>query len=83
MLNKLTADEICYAKEEILKLSEIPEEQLRAKVKEEQQQVKYAQLSMADSYILHIISNIDYARDMKKLSKLVKSLTKMTYKRPN
>lgn len=76
MLNKLTADEICYAKQEILKLSEMPEEQLRTKVKEEQQRDKYAQLSMVDSYILHIISNIDYARDIKDLNKLVIALTK-------
>lgn len=74
MLSKLTHDEICYVKEEILKLREVPKEQLRAKIKEEQQPAKYEQLSMADSYILHVISDMDYARDMTDLNKLMNSL---------
>ncbi len=73
MLSKLTVDELQYAKQEITRLRQVPKEQLRAKVEEEQQPEKYAQLSMVDSYILHMISDIDYAREMSKLDREIKS----------
>lgn len=71
MLSKLTSEELRYAKQEINRLSKIPEEELSAKVNEEKKPEKYKQLSMVDSYILHIIANIDYDR---KKSKLIKKI---------
>ena len=71
MLKKLTSEELKYAKEEITRLSKVSKEQLSAKVKEEQRREKYEQLSMVDSYILHIISDINYARSMSDLNRVI------------
>ena len=60
-----------YAREEITILSNVSKEQLSAKVKEEQRREKYEQLSMVDSYILHIISDINYARSMSDLNRVI------------
>lgn len=82
MLSKLTADELQYAKQEINRLSELSKEQLSSKVKEEQKLEKYTQLSMVDSYILHMIYNIDFARSMNNLSKEIEmNITKNNYMR--
>lgn len=64
MLSKLTLEELQYAKQEIIRLSKFSKEQLNVKIKEEQKTNVYSQLSMVDSYILHFISNINYARNM-------------------
>ena len=64
MLSKLTFEELQYAKQEIIRLSKFSKEQLNVKIKEEQKVNVYSQLSMVDSYILHFISNINYARNM-------------------
>ena len=69
MLSKLTSEELLYAKKEINRLSKIPSEELSAKVREEQKPKRYEQLSMVDSYILHLISNINYARSMPDLNR--------------
>ena len=71
MLKKLTSEELKYAREEITRLSNVSKEQLSAKVKEEQRREKYEQLSMVDSYILHIISDINYARSMSDLNRVI------------
>ena len=71
MLSKLTSEELRYAKQEITRLSKVPKEQLSAKIKEEQTPGKYEQLSMIDSYILHLISDIDYARSMANLNRRI------------
>lgn len=71
MLSKLTSEELKYAKKEIIGLSKVSKEQLSAKVKEEQKPENYAQLSMVDSYILHIISDINYARSMSDLNRKI------------
>ena len=71
MLSKLTSEELRYAKQEITRLSKVSKEQLSAKVREEQTPEKYEQLSMVDSYILHIISDIDYARSMANLNRRI------------
>ena len=71
MLSKLTSEELKYAKKEITRLSKVSKEQLSAKVKEEQKPENYAQLSMVDSYILHIISDINYARSMSDLNRKI------------
>lgn len=68
MLSKLTSEELQYAKKEITRLSNVPKEQLSVKVRKEQTPEKYEQLSMADSYILHLISNINYARSLADLN---------------
>lgn len=64
MLSKLTSEELQYAKQEIAKLSKGEKEQLSAKIREEQKPEKYENLSMVDSYILHIIFNINFVRDI-------------------
>lgn len=67
MLSKLTSEELRYAKQEIAKLSKVSKEQIKAKLNEEQNPEKYERLSMVDSYILHIISEINFARSLAEL----------------
>lgn len=67
MLSKLTSEELRYAKQEITKLSKVSKEQIRAKLNEEEKPEKYECLSMVDSYILHIISKINFARSLAEL----------------
>ena len=71
MISKLTPEELQYAKQEITRLSKISSDHLSCIIKEEQE--KYEQLSMVDSYILHIISGIDYARGLSSLGKELNS----------
>ncbi len=73
MLSKLTSEELRYANQEITRLSEISKEQLRAIVNEAQKPEKYEQLSMVDSYILHVISDISYARSKSNLSREIEA----------
>ena len=73
MLSKLTTDELTYAKEQINHFSTIPKEELSKKVKLEQDEDVYKNLSMVDSYILHIISRINYARDLAKLNREIEA----------
>lgn len=73
MLSKLTSEELRYAKQEITRLSEVSKEQLSDKVNEEQKPERYEQLSMVDSYILHIISDIDYARSISSLNREIEA----------
>ena len=71
MLSKLTSEELQYAKQEITRLCKTSKEQLHAKVTEESKPENYAQLSMVDSYILHIISNINYVKNMEDLRRVI------------
>ncbi len=73
MLSKLTKEELQYAKEKIIALKNNNPEQLSAKIKEQQQPEIYQKLSMVDSYILHVISNIN---DPKRKSNLNKKILK-------
>ena len=73
MLKKLTSEELKYAREEITRLSKVSKEQLSAKVKDEQIREKYEQLSMVDSYILHIIYDINYVRSLSDLNKKIEA----------
>ncbi len=66
-------------KKEIIRLSKVPKEQLSAKVKEEQKPENYEQLSMVDSYILHVISDINYDRDIADLNGKLNELSKQNY----
>lgn len=67
MLSKLTSEELRYTKQEITKLSKVSKEQIRTKLNVEQKPEKYEQLSMVDSYILHVISKINFARSLAEL----------------
>lgn len=67
MLSKLTSEELRYAKQEITKLSKVSKEQIRTKLNVEQKPEKYEQLSMVDSYILHVISKINFVRSLAEL----------------
>lgn len=71
MLSKLTSEELEYAKKEINRLSEIPEKELSIKVNEEKNLEIYEKLSMVDSFILHVIANIDFVRNNKKLNEKI------------
>ncbi len=73
MLNKLTSEELRYAKDQIQYFSQIPNEELRKKVNEEQKADNYEKLSMVDSYVLHIISRVDFARNMTKLNREIEA----------
>ena len=68
MLSKLTSEELKYAKAQIKYFSQIPSEELRKKVSEEQKKEIYQNLPMVDSYILHIISKVDFLRNMARLN---------------
>lgn len=68
MLSKLTSEELKYAKKRIVKLSKLPEEELSEKVHKGQKEEVYNNLSMVDSYILHIISKINFSRSDEKLT---------------
>lgn len=73
MLSKLSSEELRYAKDQIQYFSQIPSEELRKRVKEEQKADNYENLSMVDSYILHIISRVDYARSMTELNRKIEA----------
>lgn len=63
MLSKLSKEELSYAKERIQYFSQISKEELELKIKEEQKEVNYNELSMVDSYILHEILRINYSKN--------------------
>lgn len=69
MLSKLTPEESYHAREEIEKLSSLSKEELNAKVKREQRVEVYNRLSMVDSYILHLLSNVNCARNISSVNK--------------
>lgn len=73
MLSKLSSEELRYAKDQIQYFSQIPSEELRKKVNEEQKADNYEILSMVDSYILHIISRVNFARSMAKLNREIEA----------
>lgn len=75
MLMKLTTEELEYAKQEIIRLSQVSSEQLSAKIKQEQVSETYEQLSMVEAYILHFISKINYARNIADLNREIHSQT--------
>lgn len=63
MLSKLSKEELSYAKERIQYFSQISKEELELKIKEEQKEVNYNELSMVDSYILHELLRINYSKN--------------------
>ena len=77
MLSKLSIEEIRYATEQIKNFSQLSNEELRRKVKEEQKEDNYKKLSMLNSYILHIISRFDFTRNIAKLNSEIEAQTKV------
>lgn len=73
MMDKLSSEELSYAKEEILRLSAISQNEVMAKIKEEQKEEVYMNLSMVDSYILHIISDINYRKSLSNLNRKIQA----------
>lgn len=69
MISKLSSQELCYAKEKIIYFSQLTSEELSKKVHEEQVEDVYDTLSMVDSYVLHVVSNNNFAKDMERLNK--------------
>lgn len=68
MMSKLSSNELSEAKEKIIYFSKLSSEELHKKVHEEQKEDIYEKLSMVDAYVLHIISNISFARSMERLN---------------
>ncbi len=71
MLSKLTIEELHYAKKEITRLSKVDKKQLNTKVTEEKKIERYEQLPMVDSYILHVVSEINYIRNINDLDRQI------------
>lgn len=69
MLSKLNEVELKEAKEKINRLINMPRNELNEKVQEWRKTDKYNGLSMVDSYMLHVISNIVYARNISNLNR--------------
>lgn len=76
MLSKLTPDELKYAKSEIDRLSNVSQEELSSVVWEGRFPEKYQQLSMADSYVLHLMSDVNYNRSMADLHSMLNAQIK-------
>lgn len=68
MLDKLSKEEIEYAKLEIKRLSQLPYEELDKKVEEMISEHSSSNLSMVDSYILHKISEVDMRRSISRFN---------------
>lgn len=57
MLRKLTREELNYADEEIKRLNILSKTEILTKLKNESSEETYNNLSMVDTYILHVVSN--------------------------
>ena len=57
MLRKLTREELNYADEEIKRLNTLSKTEILTKLKNESSEETYNNLSMVDTYILHVVSN--------------------------
>ena len=73
MLSTLTLEELKYAKDQIQYFSQIQSEELSKKVNDEQKTDNYENLSMVDSYILHIISRVNFVRSMSKFNREIEA----------
>lgn len=72
MSHKLTDEEKGYAKVEIDRLKNIPNEELEEKITKEQRPENYIKLSMIDAYILNKISHISFLRHKGRLNRVIK-----------
>lgn len=57
MLRKLTREELNYANEEIKRLNTLSKTEILTKLKNESSEETYNNLSMVDTYILHVVSD--------------------------
>lgn len=73
MLSKLTVEELKYAKDQIQYFRQISSEELSKKVNDEQKTDNYKNLFMVDSYILHIISRVNFVRSMSKFNREIEA----------
>ena len=73
MLSKLSKKELEYAKQEIIKLKELPENELSKKIENDTKEETYLKLSMVEAYILHIVSITDFNRHMMSLEAEIQS----------
>ena len=78
MLRKLTREELNYANEEIKRLNTLSKTEILTKLKNESSEETYNNLSMVDTYILHVVSNDFLQKNLFKRDKgLVAELDKM------
>lgn len=78
MLRKLTKEELDYADEEIKRLNTLSNPEILTKLKNESSEETYNNLSMVDTYILHVVSNDFLQKNLFKRDKgLVAELDKM------
>ena len=73
MKSKLTAEELNIAKEKISQMNMLPNEEISKLIEEQQKEENYNNLSMIDSYVLHVISNHNYIKNINKLDKELKA----------
>lgn len=73
MITKLSSEELSYVKNEINRFSQIPNNELKEIIKNMIKTENYEALSMPESYILHIISKIDFERSIGKLDREINS----------
>ena len=73
MISKLSKKELEYAKQEIIRLKELPENELSTKIENDTKEEAYLTLSMVDSYILHVVSRTDFYRHMMNLESEIQS----------
>lgn len=67
MLSKLSSEELKKARDKIKYYGQVSSDILSKKIEEEQKTDVYNNLSMVDAYVLHVISKINFVRNMKKL----------------
>ena len=78
MLRKLTKEELDHADEEIKRLNTLSKPEILTKLKNESSEETYNNLSMVDTYILHVVSNDFLQKNLFKRDKgLVAELDKM------
>lgn len=73
MISKLSKNELEYAKQEIMRLKELPENELSKKIENDTKEEIYLKLSMVESYIIHIVSITDFNRHMMSLEAEIQS----------
>ena len=78
MEQKLTSEELKEAQKKIKKLKTISHEELNKTIQEEQKEENYRELSMVDAYVLHMMSNINFARNISELNKKIAATQETT-----
>ena len=71
MLRKLTKKELDHADEEIKRLNTLSKPEILTKLKNESSEETYNNLSMVDTYILHVVSNDFLQKNLFKRDKVL------------